>query len=260
MRLSFFRSPKNDQPLAQKWVNNLKIDTCTNKQLRICELHFESECFFRDLESELLGRPLRKKLKDTAVPTLYLKEEDFATFHQGQGLKKLCQKLRSTATVDSETFRKPDLTACSERQEQKILPKTTHASDEVNAPFFPTALEILFEKGSTSTTPHKVEDDCNNPLKARLLNEVKSLKVKLSHQNILIKSHKAKLKKKDIVIQKLRSDLSLLRKERRKMKQRDYMRKFKQKSAALKKRQEAIGLSEEIANKKMKSGSIPSET
>ena len=45
----------------EKWKENLKIKHNVSKSLRICELHFSEDCFLRDLEAELTGRPIRKR-------------------------------------------------------------------------------------------------------------------------------------------------------------------------------------------------------
>lgn len=59
---------------AQKW-----LEVCRHKNkkfnpnfARICSEHFSSGCYKRDLQHELLGLPLRKKLKPDAVPDINL--------------------------------------------------------------------------------------------------------------------------------------------------------------------------------------------
>lgn len=84
VRLSYFKIPNQVNPektnspqnIHEKWKENLKINHNVSKSLRICELHFSEDCFLRDLEAELTGRPIRKRLKESAVPTLYLSKED----------------------------------------------------------------------------------------------------------------------------------------------------------------------------------------
>ena len=55
----------------EKWkikLNNTRVKTRTN--LRICEKHFSVDDYERDMRSELLGEPSRKKLRIEAVPTI----------------------------------------------------------------------------------------------------------------------------------------------------------------------------------------------
>ena len=48
--ISFYRLPR-DQTLGAKWLQNLKRDNLpSEKNIRVCHLHLEGECFKRDLE------------------------------------------------------------------------------------------------------------------------------------------------------------------------------------------------------------------
>lgn len=56
------------------WVNACRRKDYINpKTATICERHFTPESYQRDLKNELLGLPLKKRLKKDAVPTLALK-------------------------------------------------------------------------------------------------------------------------------------------------------------------------------------------
>ena len=59
--LSFFKIPKIESfpEIHQNWKTNLGL-TRKVSWLRICELHFTEDCFLRDLEAELTGRPIRQ--------------------------------------------------------------------------------------------------------------------------------------------------------------------------------------------------------
>ncbi|XP_057303860.1 THAP domain-containing protein 11-like [Hydractinia symbiolongicarpus] len=67
--ISFFRFPSNIT-LKKKWLANIKREN-PPKEAKICHQHFENSCFTRDLQNELLNKPLRRLLKDDAVPTLF---------------------------------------------------------------------------------------------------------------------------------------------------------------------------------------------
>ena len=62
-------------------LQELWIEACGRKNLipciknaKICSRHFSSDSYERDLRNELLGLPVRKKLKSNAIPTLLLNE------------------------------------------------------------------------------------------------------------------------------------------------------------------------------------------
>ena len=48
--INFYRLPR-DQTVKAKWLQKLKRDNLpSEKNIRVCQLHFEDECFKRDLE------------------------------------------------------------------------------------------------------------------------------------------------------------------------------------------------------------------
>lgn len=59
----------NSLRLRNKWIELCrgKSANCTT-YARVCSEHFSSLCYRRDLQHELLGLPLRRKLKNDAVP------------------------------------------------------------------------------------------------------------------------------------------------------------------------------------------------
>src|SRR5277367_1372983 len=62
-----------DQDTASKWVHFCRRkDDFTQNKSNICSEHFTEEDFERDLQSELLGLQKRRKLKPTAIPTVYV--------------------------------------------------------------------------------------------------------------------------------------------------------------------------------------------
>lgn len=67
----------NSKAMVRTWA-----ELCTGKSnvvpppySRICSKHFTSDAYQRDLQHELLGLPLRKKLKSGAVPSLNLPKQ-----------------------------------------------------------------------------------------------------------------------------------------------------------------------------------------
>lgn len=63
--------------LAEKWVVlcGHKRDFKAPPYARVCSDHFSPSCYQRDLQHELLGLPLRKKLKPDAIPNKNLAHE-----------------------------------------------------------------------------------------------------------------------------------------------------------------------------------------
>ena len=73
----YHRFPK-DLNLQKVWVQACKregkIPVAT---ARVCSSHFKEEDYQRDIQHELLNLPLRRLLKDNAVPTLNLAPGEF---------------------------------------------------------------------------------------------------------------------------------------------------------------------------------------
>ena len=72
-KISFYRLP-NDKKIQKLWIDKIrrpKVNLPPYRNIRICHLHFEEECFERDLKSELLNLPIKRILKKDAVPTLF---------------------------------------------------------------------------------------------------------------------------------------------------------------------------------------------
>lgn len=73
VKVSFFRFPREPH-LMDAWVKKCsRTDKFNVLNARICSLHFEEDCFERNLKDELLGRAVvKKKLKVNVIPTLCL--------------------------------------------------------------------------------------------------------------------------------------------------------------------------------------------
>ena len=68
--LHFF--PPKSSPVFKMWVNNCKRAEQFNRNTDVvCSDHFLLSACQRDLQNELLGLPLRRRLKKDAVPTLF---------------------------------------------------------------------------------------------------------------------------------------------------------------------------------------------
>ncbi|CAG9769615.1 unnamed protein product [Ceutorhynchus assimilis] len=79
-KYSMHRFPK-EKDLASKSIRNEWILRCKRKDKLnpdtsyICSAHFTENDYERDLQNELLGRPLKRVLKKTAIPRLLLYNE-----------------------------------------------------------------------------------------------------------------------------------------------------------------------------------------
>ncbi|XP_049795243.1 zinc finger protein 3 homolog isoform X1 [Schistocerca nitens] len=70
--IKFHIFPKKSET-KQKWINACKrADSFSVENARVCSIHFIDSDYERDLKSELLNIPSKRKLKTDAVPTLNL--------------------------------------------------------------------------------------------------------------------------------------------------------------------------------------------
>jgi hypothetical protein len=153
VRLSYFKIPNPSQHNSkektdlkdshEKWKENLQIKQClTIKSLRICELHFTADCFIRDLEAELTGRPIRKRLKEGSVPTLFLSKEDnfvsdlqddsLQSIKNSEILNSLAKNLRHEKQSNNEVIHEANSNPnFHEKKDQTILPKPIFPKNQI---------------------------------------------------------------------------------------------------------------------------------
>ena len=280
--LSFFKIPKveNFPDIHAQWKENLNI-TRQVSWLRICELHFSPDCFIRDLEAELTGRPIRRRLKNDAIPTLFLSKEENAvkdlhgeTLTDIENSQILCEQanqLLEGRTVVNSIVINPDEDKSAQRTvtERPILPKDPTpqiiSQNTTSTNCTSTALSLLFhhptlkpqkdnERYERSDFPEfckKLEVE-----NGQLQQQVQDLQKKLSLQNQVLQNVKRKYSRRESVVKKLRSDLSALRKEKRKLRHREYMRRVKQKKVAEKRRDRRAWICKQIELGKMDKSSL----
>ncbi len=186
----------------------------------MCELHFQESCFVRDLEAELTGRPVRRRLKEGAVPT--------------PGLGIVRQDSVSLAEVVAKVTRARQIPA----NQIEISAGDVPSSSKTNQDVLRTdsnSVHIAPKSSSTCSHEYKSQNCCreNEALKAR----VKQLEGKLVTESKDKVTHQRRLVRLESRVNKLKSTVSKLRKERRQYKQREYMRKSKREKA-LEKRKE----------------------
>lgn len=253
IRLSFFKLPRADEEIQNKWRENLSIKRENVTWMKICELHFEPDCFERDLEAELTGRPLRKRLKPGSIPTIYLTKEDNTVADlKGDTTEdiKNCQSLIALANSlrqfkvkpgdDGSTANKSKESVTKLTTPSFILPKVVQTMNLKTCTT--TALNLLFTNPEVPDESSIVQDQ-----KVLQLSQlVQNLQAKLSLQSQILNNLKRKYAKRESVIKKLRSELSSLRKERRKLKQREYMRKTKQIKSAQKRKEKRAWICKQI--------------
>jgi len=69
--ISFHRFPAEDS-LSKEWLAKIsRAGLEVTKDTLLCSVHFEPDCFERDLRAELLGSKGKRKLKPGAVPTIF---------------------------------------------------------------------------------------------------------------------------------------------------------------------------------------------
>ena len=281
LRLSYFKLPKDAQ-IREKWLEKIsqpRIDSSSYLSGKVCELHFEPDCYKRDLEAELTGRPLRKWLKDGAVPTLYLTSEENeisnllsenpADLQKCDTLMKMAESLRKEEpkpklklkNTKVMTKNNPFLTPTIEK---KLFPKQPYQGPNnvtnfknTNLAGMPTALGLLFDHGQNANEANLDANTNSNPSEVkRLKMQVAQLTSKLTIKDNMYKNLKRKFTRRESVIKKLRQNLSEIRKERRKLRQREYMRKFKQKKVAEKRKERRAWICKQILAGKLEKSSL----
>ena len=73
-KISFYRLP-SDKRIRKLWIDTIKRPKSNlppYASIRLCHLHFDKNCFERDLKSELLNLPIKRILKKDAVPTIFI--------------------------------------------------------------------------------------------------------------------------------------------------------------------------------------------
>lgn len=160
--ISYFSFPK-DPEIRRKWVHLCRRDGKWNPDsCSICSEHFLPEDFERDLKSELLNIPCRKKLKPIAIPS--------------QNLSK------STAVCNNETSSDG---LKSNRNERYVCRENKQLVDSLLAPeniSENSSLENqLFPPNNNETQTHQNEKireliEENNALKATLLRKNRILR------------------------------------------------------------------------------------
>ena len=69
--ISFHRFPTEDS-LLKEWLAKIsRVGLEVTKDTRLCSVHFEPDCFERDLRAELLGSKGKRKLMPDTVPTIF---------------------------------------------------------------------------------------------------------------------------------------------------------------------------------------------
>ena len=281
LRLSYFKLPK-DADIREKWLEKIsqpRIDSNAYLSCKVCELHFEPDCYKRDLEAELTGRPLRKWLKDGAVPTLYLTSEENtisnllsenpADLQKCDTLMKMAENLRKEVPRPKLKIKNTKFLTKSKTFtptiEKKLFPKQPYQEPNYGPNFkspnltgMPTALGLLFnhgQNGSEANTDAKANSSNSSDVKSLKL-QVAQLTSQLTIKDNMYKNLKRKFTRRESVIKKLRKDLSDIRKERRKLRQREYMRKFKQKKVAEKRKERRAWICKQILAGKLDKSSL----
>ncbi|XP_056639735.1 THAP domain-containing protein 3-like [Diorhabda sublineata] len=181
----FHRFPKAkdlvSQTMRKEWILRCKREDKFNPDTSyICSVHFTEKDYERDLQNELLGLPLRKILKKTAVPTLGL----------------YSKKSTSEASSSSISSREERLAKRNAKEEVNKLLKVATLTAPINTfsddtedhnpkSFGSIQFEEHVPEPSTSSTPNFVPE--NYDYKA-LYNESVEKYEKLERQYALLKS------------------------------------------------------------------------
>ncbi|TRY74091.1 hypothetical protein TCAL_02586 [Tigriopus californicus] len=118
-----------DSSQSKLWVDACnRADHVNPKTAAICERHFTSESYQRDMRNELLGLPVRKRLKKEAVPTLALmSNEDEPQLNRSDPSDSLGLTTQSTKTIriTKKQAKIPTHVHCSEEDFLEPTKKST---------------------------------------------------------------------------------------------------------------------------------------
>ena len=101
-----------DTTLQKILINKCKrADEFNVKESAICSVHFEPDCYNRDLEHELLNLPIRKRrfLKEHAVPTLNLPGAEPPRARHGGNVRARRRAVNEIMDENSQSFREEKL-------------------------------------------------------------------------------------------------------------------------------------------------------
>ncbi len=95
-----FRFPK-DEEIRKIWIQRCRrLDKFNPSSSYICSIHFDESDFQRDMKSELMGCPKRKRLKEHTVPHLKLPSST------SKFLKKEAQETNRTQRMREKELKK----------------------------------------------------------------------------------------------------------------------------------------------------------
>lgn len=78
----YHRFPRN-KSIRRLWEQRCGRDGSWNPgACHICSDHFSEDCYERDLRSELLGEPIKKRLKKCSIPTRKLPSTEYDEPHK----------------------------------------------------------------------------------------------------------------------------------------------------------------------------------
>ena len=104
--VSFFKFPK-DQPRRRCWINKVlttRAEWTPSEHSMLCSRHFGKDCFEPEVAlASLLGINRRKKLKPTAVPSLFKKQPSTFESATGQTSRKRMAQTDEVADVIEST-------------------------------------------------------------------------------------------------------------------------------------------------------------
>ena len=122
-KVSFYRFP-NDKNIQKLWLDKIrrpKVNLPPYKNIRLCHLHFENDCFERDLKNELLNLPTKTILKKNAVSTIFsyvkkCQKRNTMVVHKVDNIPQSSYEIESTVPTASFENQIIDSNTCTEEQ------------------------------------------------------------------------------------------------------------------------------------------------
>ncbi|XP_030766331.1 uncharacterized protein LOC115890293 [Sitophilus oryzae] len=177
--------PKAKNPVSKntlkEWVLRCRrADNFNPANSSICSIHFKDTDYDRDLRNELLGLPVRKLLKKSAIPTLNLPGQE------DQPISEREKRFEAKVKIEQECHRKEEIDKVLSEEWKSVLPATKRQSILERNNIQPLQQNIDHKEYE------KLLDKYNS-----LRTDMKVLKRKLLLQNKQLKYYKKRKPKKE---------------------------------------------------------------
>ncbi len=184
----YFSFPK-DASKQKLWLARCKrSDKVNTKNAKVCEIHFASEDYERDLKSELLGLPPKKRLKKDAAPTLQLPNPETPASDSKTGRKQRKLNREQRELVSSALASYEQVQLMQDEQSESF-------NDELDPnPIFQFVMKEKQVQCSVETETKQIQCDIKESY-VRLEKEYQGLKKRFNTQKRALSQSMKKIKR-----------------------------------------------------------------